>query len=272
MRLLIFDDYEQMSRWAARYVARRIAQEASHLRPFVLGLPTGSTPVGTYRHLVELHRRGEVSFRHVVTFNMDEYVGLGPDHPQSYAYFMHQHLWDHVDLPPQQRHIPNGLAEDLDAECRRYEQAIQAAGGIDLFLGGLGHDGHIAFNEPGSSLRSRTRVVMLTEDTRRANARFFDNDPSRVPRQALTVGVGTILDARQVMLLVSGQSKAWALHKIVEEGVNHMWAGSALQLHPDAWILCDEAATEELKVKTVRYFKEVERKTLAELMEDEPPA
>ncbi len=256
MRVLIFDDYEQMSRWAAHYVAWKIRQLATPQRPFVLGLPTGSTPVGTYRHLVELYRQGKVSFRHVITFNMDEYVGLGPDHPQSYAYFMHQHLWDHVDLPPQQAHIPNGLAEDLEQECQRYEQAIAQAGGIDLFLGGLGHDGHIAFNEPGSSLRSRTRVVHLSEDTIRANARFFQGNLSQVPRKALTVGVGTILDAREVMLLVSGQSKAWALHQIVEQGVNHMWTGSALQLHPQAWILCDEPATEELKVKTVRYFRQ----------------
>jgi glucosamine-6-phosphate deaminase len=259
MRIVIQPDYERVSLWTAAYVAKRVRDFAPTARkPFVLGLPTGSSPVGTYRELVRLHREGKLSFRHVVTFNMDEYVGLPEDSSDSYHAFMRRHLFDHVDIPRSSIHIPDGLAKDPELECRRYEEAMARIGGVELFLGGIGVDGHIAFNEPGSSLASRTRVKTLTADTIEANARFFDNDPSRVPRTALTVGVGTVLDAREVLILISGRAKARALAHVVEGGINHMWTVSALQLHPNGLIVCDEDACDELKVATFRYFKDIE--------------
>lgn len=174
----------------ANYIKERIRQyNPSAERPFVLGLPTGSSPIGTYKKLVELYKAGEISFKHVVTFNMDEYVGLPRDHPESYHSFMWTHLFSHVDIKPENVHILDGNAEDLDEECKRYEAEIARVGGIELFLGGIGPDGHIAFNEPGSSLTSRTRVKTLAYETILANARFFDGDISKVPKLALTVGV-----------------------------------------------------------------------------------
>jgi glucosamine-6-phosphate deaminase len=171
-------------------------------------------------------------------------------------------MWDnffsHIDIDKNNVHILNGMAKDLQAECDAYEKAITASGGIDLFLGGAGADGHIAFNEPGSSLVSRTRVKTLTADTRLANARFFDGDPKKVPGTALTVGVGTVMDAREVVIIVSGHNKARALQQAVEGGVNHMCTLSCLQMHRRAVIVCDDAATEELKTGTVRYFKDIE--------------
>jgi glucosamine-6-phosphate deaminase len=211
---------------------------------------------------VDLHRQGKVSFKNVVTFNMDEYVGLADDHPQSYHYFMWHHLFSHVDIPPANVNILNGNAPDLAKECEAYEEKIKKVGGIDLFLGGIGPDGHIAFNEPGSSLSSRTRIKTLTYDTRVANSRFFGGDPNAVPRTALTVGVATVMDAREVLIIVNGISKARALQKAVEEGVNHMWTVSMLQLHRHGMIVCDDESTLELKVATVKYFKDIEKENL----------
>lgn len=260
MRVVILRNYKRISRWAAHYVAWRIGEfRPTAGRPFVLGLPTGSSPLGMYERLVRLCQQGKLSFRHVVTFNMDEYVGLPADHPQSYRAFMWRHLFQHVDIAADNVHIPNGNAEDPAAECQAYEEKIRQFGGVHLFVGGIGQDGHLAFNEPGSSLTSRTRIKTLTEDTRRVNARFFDDDIDQVPRQALTVGIGTILDAQEVMILASGASKARALQKVIEEGVNHMWTASALQMHRRAIIVCDDEATLELKVGTVRYFKDLEK-------------
>ncbi|MDH7483052.1 MAG: glucosamine-6-phosphate deaminase [Spirochaetales bacterium] len=255
MRVIIQPDYDRVALWAAHHVARRINAAEGRL---VLGLPTGSTPLGMYRELIRMHRQGLVSFRNVVTFNMDEYVGLPHEHPQSYHRFMWDNFFSDIDIRPENVHIPDGMASDLQAECERYEAAIAAAGGIDLFVGGVGADGHIAFNEPGSSLTSRTRLKTLTRSTRIANARFFGGDPEQVPSLALTVGIGTIMSAREVMILVSGLEKARALRHAVEMGVNHMWTLSCLQLHPKAIIVCDEDATNELRVGTVRYFKEIE--------------
>ncbi|MDR0600227.1 MAG: glucosamine-6-phosphate deaminase [Treponema sp.] len=259
MRLVVHRDYEELSRWTARYIAGRINGHERGGRPFVLGLPTGSSPLGTYRELIDLHKRGELSFAGVVTFNMDEYAGLPEDHPQSYHRFMWDNLFSQVDIDKKNVHILDGMAADLAGECEAYEGAIAACGGIDLFLGGAGADGHLAFNEPGSSLSSRTRLKTLTPDTRIANARFFGGDPQRVPATALTVGVGTVMDSREVLVIVSGHNKARALQAAVEGGVNHMCTLSCLQTHPRAIIVCDDAATEELKVGTVRYFKEIER-------------
>lgn len=263
MRLIIENDYAELSQWAAEHVIKRINEfkpTASH--PFVLGLPTGSSPEGMYAALVKACKEGRVSFKNVVTFNMDEYVGLPENHPESYHSFMVRNLFDHVDCPKENIHILNGNAEDLEAECASYEQKIKEAGGIDLFLGGIGPDGHIAFNEPFSSLTSRTRVKSLTTDTIIANSRFFDNDVTKVPRHALTVGVGTVMDAREVMILVNGHHKARALQAAVEGPVTQAWTISALQQHPHAIIVADEAATDELKVGTYKYFKDIEKDNL----------
>ena len=263
MRLIIENDYAELSQWAAEHVIKRINEfkpTASH--PFVLGLPTGSSPEGMYAALVKACKEGRVSFKNVVTFNMDEYVGLPENHPESYHSFMARNLFDHVDCPKENIHILNGNAEDLEAECANYEQKIKEAGGIDLFLGGIGPDGHIAFNDPFSSLTSRTRVKSLTTDTIIANSRFFDNDVTKVPRHALTVGVGTVMDAREVMILVNGHHKARALQAAVEGPVTQAWTISALQQHPHAIIVADEAATDELKVGTYKYFKDIEKDNL----------
>ncbi|HJV77775.1 MAG TPA: glucosamine-6-phosphate deaminase [Paludibacter sp.] len=259
MRLIIQPDISGISNWTANYIATRIQTfSPSAERPFVLGLPTGSTPLGTYTKLIELYKKGEVSFKHVVTFNMDEYVGIPKNHPQSYHSFMWDNFFSHVDVLPENVNILNGNAPDLEAECQAYEEKIKSLGGIHLFLGGIGADGHIAFNEPGSSLHSRTRIKTLTQDTIIANSRFFNNDVSQVPKLALTVGVGTVMDAHEVLIVVNGHNKAQAVQQAVEGSVNHMWTITALQLHQRGIIVCDESATVELKVGTYRYFKEIE--------------
>lgn len=261
MRLIIKPDYRQLSAWAAEHVIERINNaRPTPERPFVLGLPTGSSPEGMYANLVEAHKHGRVSFRNVITFNMDEYVGIPEEHPESYHSFMKRNLFDHIDCPQENIHILNGNAVNLEAECAAYEEAIRKAGGIDLFIGGIGPDGHIAFNEPGSSLASRTRIKSLTTDTIIANSRFFDNDLTKVPRQALTVGVATVMDAREVMVLVNGHHKARALQAAVEGPITQMWTVSAVQNHPHAIIVADEAACDELKVGTYKYFKDIEGK------------
>jgi len=260
MRLIIREDPKAVGDYIANYICKRINEFApTPSRPFVLGLPTGSSPIPTYKALIAMVKEKKLSFKNVVTFNMDEYVGLPRDHPESYHTFMFREFFSHIDIPPSQVNILDGNAVDLIAECKAYEQRIKEYGGIELFLGGIGEDGHIAFNEPGSSLASRTRIKTLAYDTILANARFFNNDISAVPRMALTVGVATVLDAREVVVVVTGQRKALALSKAIEEGVNHLWTLSALQLHPWALIVVDEDATAELHVKTVKYFKSIER-------------
>ena len=240
MRLIIEKDYDALSKWAAEYVIKRMNEfNPTPEHRFVLGLPTGSSPIGMYKELVKACKDGRVSFKNVVTFNMDEYCGLPESHPESYHSFMANNLFNHIDCP---------------------EELIRQAGGVDLFLGGIGPDGHIAFNEPCSSLSSRTRIKTLTSDTIIANSRFFDNDVNKVPKNALTVGVGTVLDAREVLILVNGHNKARALQAAVEGPVTQMWTISALQLHKHGIIVCDEAATDELKVGTYKYFKDIERK------------
>ena len=256
MKLIIKNDYEAMCQWAAQHIADAINNH-KEARPFVLGLPTGSSPLGVYRRLIEMNKAGTVTFKNVVTFNMDEYVGLPREHDQSYWYFMHSNFFDHIDIPAENVNILNGMAEDLEGECRRYEEKIASYGGIDLFLGGSGVDGHIAFNEPFTSLTSRTGIRALTRDTLIANSRFFGGDPDLVPKTALSVGVGTVCDSKQVLLLISGHNKARALRHCVEGGVDHAWTISALQLHQDGIIACDEDACGELKVDTYKYFKEI---------------
>ncbi|CAG9571970.1 unnamed protein product [Danaus chrysippus] len=256
MRLIILDDTAAVADWAARFVLQRVTEFAPTAeRRFVLGLPTGGTPLGMYKRLIQFYKEGRISFKYVTTFNMDEYVGLPRDHPESYHYYMWNEFFKHIDIEPSQAHVLDGNAPNLVDECTRFEKLIKEAGGVNLFIGGIGPDGHIAFNEPGSSLVSRTRAKTLAYDTLEANKRFFGNDISKVPRQALTVGVGTVMDAKEVMILITGSHKALALAKAVEEGVNHMWTVSAFQQHPQALFVCDEDATLELRVKTVKYFK-----------------
>ncbi|MDR1866667.1 MAG: glucosamine-6-phosphate deaminase [Treponema sp.] len=260
MRLIICRNYEQASAWSAQYIANRIMKQKEKC---VLGLPTGSSPLGIYKELIALHRAHVLSFSHVITFNMDEYVGLSPDHPQSYHRFMWDNFFNFIDIKKEHVHILNGCASDLEKECAEYEACIAATGGIDLFLGGMGVDGHIAFNEPGSSLTSHTRIKSLTTDTKYANARFFGGDIHAVPSTALTVGVATIMAAREVLIIVSGHSKARALQATVEGPVSQMCTLSCLQMHAKVIIVCDEEATDELKVSTVRYFKDIESKNIS---------
>lgn len=263
MRVIIQPDYQNLSAWAANYVASKIlSAKPTAEKPFVLGLPTGSSPLGVYRHLIQLYKKGVVSFKNVITFNMDEYVGLPQDHSESYYSFMWNNFFSHIDILPENANILNGNAEDLVAECAAYEAKMVAVGGIDLFLGGIGPDGHIAFNEPASSLSSRTRQKTLTTDTIIANSRFFDNDVNKVPKTALTVGVGTVLDAKEVLIVVNGHNKARALRHAVEEPISHMWTISALQMHPKGIIVCDYDACAELKVGTYKYFLDIEKETL----------
>jgi len=258
MKLIIRDKSEDVTLWAAKYVIKRInAFNPGPNKMFVLGLPTGGTPLGMYQKLVQAHKAGKVSFKYVITFNMDEYVGIPEDHPESYHRYMFDNFFKHIDIDPKNAHVLDGNAKNLVAECEEYEKKIAAAGGIELFVGGIGPDGHIAFNEPGSSLVSRTRVKTLAQDTIIANARFFGGDINAVPKQALTVGVGTVMDAREVMILITGANKSIALYKAIEEGVCHMWTVSAFQMHNNTLMVCDEDATLELRVRTVKYFKDM---------------
>jgi glucosamine-6-phosphate deaminase len=259
MRVIIEPNYELVSKWAANYVTSRIIEFApANDKPFVLGLPTGSSPLGMYKELIGLNKKGRVSFKNVVTFNMDEYVGIAEDHPESYHSFMWNNFFSHVDISKEKANILDGNAADLQAECHSYEEKIKKVGGVRLFVGGIGPDGHIAFNEPASSLSSLTRVKTLTYDTIIANSRFFGGDVNKVPKTALTVGVKTVMDAGEVMIIVNGHGKARALRHAVEGSVNHMWTVSALQMHPKGIIVCDEEATIELKAGTVKYFKDIE--------------
>ena len=263
MRVIIEPDYVSAAKWTANYVAKSIIDfKPSEAKPFVLGLPTGSSPLGIYKELITLNKKGVVSFKNVVTFNMDEYVNLPEEHPESYHSFMWNNFFSHIDINKDNINILNGNAKDLEAECAGYEEKIKKAGGVKLFLGGIGPDGHIAFNEPASSLSSRTRLKTLTYDTLVANSRFFDNDINKVPKTALTVGVGTVMDAEEVLIIVNGHNKARALQHAIEGGVNHMWTISALQMHPKGIIVCDEEATDELKVGTAKYFKDIESDNL----------
>ena len=266
MRILIHEHYQSLSKWTAYYIASKInAFNPTPEKPFVLGLPTGSSPLGTYAELIELVKQGDLSFQNVVTFNMDEYIGIPEDHPESYHYFMYKNFFSHIDILEENINILDGNAKDLDKECKDYEDKIESYGGIHLFLGGIGADGHIAFNEPGSSLSSKTRIKSLTFDTILANARFFENDVKQVPKTALTIGVDTVMQAKEVVIIINGYNKAEALQQVVEEGVNHMWTVSVLQLHPKGMIVCDDESTFKLRVGTVKYFKDIENKDIQTL-------
>ena len=247
MRFIIEDTNEHAGQWTARYIVNRILEhQAKTDKPFVLGLPTGSTPLSTYKELINLYKEGKVSFKNVITFNMDEYVGLPEEHPESYHSFMWNNFFNHVDINPENVNILNGNAEDPEAE----------------FLGGVGENGHLAFNEPYTSLNSRTHVQTLTYDTLVVNSRFFDNDVNQVPKQAMSVGIATVLDSKEVVILALGPKKAAAVQHCVEGSYNHVWPISALQIHPAGIMVCDDQAATEIKVATYRYFKEAEKDTL----------
>ena len=259
MRIIIKKDTLEVGDWAASYIIDKIKKaNPTKEKPFVLGLPTGSSPLPVYKEFVRRHKVGEISFKNVITFNMDEYVGLPENHTESYHYFMFDNLFNHIDIPRENINILNGNAKDLEKECADYESRILKAGGVNLFLGGIGPDGHIAFNEPGSSLASRTRIKTLSYDTILANSRFFDGDMKKVPTQALTVGVGTVMDSKEVLIIITGFNKARALREVVEGGISHMWTVSILQMHQKGIIICDEPATMELQVETVKYFNDIE--------------
>ena len=263
MRVIIEPDYDKMSQWAADYVAQRIIEfNPTADKPFKLGCPTGSSPLGVYRELIKKYESGEISFENVVTFNMDEYVNLDVNHPESYHSFMWNNFFSHINIKPENVHILDGNAPDLQKECEDYEKSIEAAGGIDLFMGGVGPDGHLAFNEPGSSLTSRTRIKTLATDTIIANSRFFGGDLSQVPTQALTVGIGTVMDAKEVLIVCNGHHKARALKHIIDGDISHKWTASMLQMHPKAIVVCDEAACDELTVGTYKYYLDKERGNL----------
>jgi glucosamine-6-phosphate deaminase len=248
MEIIIQPTPADGSKIAARIIAKLVRNKPD----CVLGLATGSTPVATYRELVRMHREEGLDFSRVTTFNLDEYVGLPPAHPQSYHAFMDEHLFGHINVPRANIHIPDGMASDVPAECARYEADILAAGGIDLQLLGIGTDGHIGFNEPTSSLASRTRIKTLTEQTRADNARFFDGDLAQVPFHCITMGVGTIMACRQVVMLAFGANKAQAIAEAVEGPVTSMNPASVLQMHPVAKCIVDEPAASALK-KTAYY-------------------
>lgn len=260
MRVILKNDYNDASLWVAEYIAQKIKSFKSDIKKhFVLGLPTGSTPLGVYEQLIKMHKQGELSFQNVITFNMDEYVGLPADHPQSYHRFMFDNFFNHIDIKKENIHILNGVAENLEKECENYEKAITSCGGIDLFLGGVGEDGHIAFNEPFSSLDSLTRIKTLTSDTIRVNSRFFDGDISQVPTTALTVGISTILSAKEVLILATGTKKAKAVYHAVEDKISHKWPVTALQTHRHGILICDKDSAQNLEPETLAYFKDIER-------------
>ena len=253
MQLIICDEYEQLSRAAAKTVAKTLNSKPNA----VMGLATGSTPLGLYQELVRMHKEEGLDFSQVTTFNLDQYVGLPNNHPQSYHYFMSENLFNHVNIPRQNVYIPSGTTDNYEAFCKWYEQRIVDCGGIDLQVLGIGTDGHIAFNEPSSSLGSRTRIKTLAKQTIEDNARFFDN-PDDVPVYAITMGVGTILEARKIILLASGESKAEAIAAAIEGPVTSMCTASALQLHADTIFFLDRAAAGRLNMR--EYYEWVQAK------------
>jgi glucosamine-6-phosphate deaminase len=244
MEVVIKPDYEAVSREAAGYIAELLYRKPNA----VLGLATGSTPLGLYKELIRLHRDEGLDFSKVTTFNLDEYVGLPASHEQSYHFFMWQNLFMHININPQNVHIPNGMSPNVEAFCDWYEERIKAVGGIDLQVLGIGSDGHIAFNEPASSLGSRTRMKTLMEQTIRDNARFFARK-EQVPRYAITMGIGTIMESRTCLLLATGEAKAAIVARAIEGPVTAMVTGSALQLHPQAVVILDDPAAAKLQLR-----------------------
>ena len=253
MEVLIYEKYDELSQAAAKMVAEVLNRKPDA----VIGLATGSTPLALYKELIRMHKEQGLDFSHVTTFNLDEYVGLSPDHPQSYHYFMHENLFKHINIEPQNVHVPSGTTDNYQAFCQWYEERIEECGGIDIQVLGIGSDGHIAFNEPGSSLGSRTRIKTLSKETIDDNARFFDKK-EEVPIYAITMGVGTVLEARQLILLANGENKAQAIANAIESPVSAMCTASALQLHHDATLFLDQAAASKLKMR--EYYEWIQAK------------
>ena len=259
MRVIIKPDYDSLSQWAADYVVYRINKHhPTQKKPFVMGLPSGSTPLGMFEILARYYKERKVSFENVVFFGMGEYVGMGAGDEHGFQYYLWDKFLKYVNIKKEHVHFLDGLTKNFAKECANYEKAIAEAGGVDLFIGGVGEDGHIAFNEPYSSLNSRTRAKLLTPSTLRANSRFFDNDVSKVPPMVLTIGIATMMDAAEVMILASGKVKATAVKNAIEGGITHVWPVSVLQQHQHGIFACDEAATVQLDAKTVSYFKEID--------------
>ncbi|MFD2257837.1 glucosamine-6-phosphate deaminase [Luteolibacter algae] len=243
MEVIITKDCMTASTAAAKTISKLIRDKPNA----VLGLATGSTPLPLYSELIRMHREEGLDFSGVTTFNLDEYIGLARDHPQSYNYFMWENLLKHINIRTENVHIPDGTTDDVPGFCKRYEEEILLAGGIDLQILGIGSDGHIGFNEPGSSFASRTRIKTLTEQTVADNARFFDGDEQDVPRHCITMGIGTIMDARMNLLLAFGKNKSKAISATIEGPVSAMTPASILQHHRTVRIFIDEAAASELK-------------------------
>lgn len=256
MEVIVKENYEEMSKLAAQLIAELVRKKPN----CVLGLATGSTPIGTYKELIRMHKEEKLNFSRVVTFNLDEYVGLPPTHDQSYRYFMNENLFNHINIKIKNTHVPDGMAKNPEAHCKQYERAIKQAGGIDLQLLGIGANGHIGFNEPLSSYASRTRIVKLDEKTRTDNARFFGGDITKVPQYAITMGIATIMEARQIILLANGEGKADAIAKTVEGPITQMCPASYLQMHPNVIVIVDKAAASKL---TRQYPSELEQITFA---------
>lgn len=256
MRLIIT---KNVGLWSATYLKEKIKKfDPTFYHKFVLGLPTGGTAIDLYKNLVDFYTKKELSFKNITTFNMDEYIGLPKNHEQTYWTFMHKNLFNHVDINKDNINIPDGNAVDVKKFCLDYEERIARCGGIDLFIGGVGENGHIAFNEPYSSLSSLTRDKELDQKTIKANSRFFGGNMDLVPKSAITVGTKTLLDSKEVLVMIKGEKKALALHHALEGGVSHAWPISILQMHKKALIVADEEAVSELKVKTYKYFKDLE--------------
>ncbi len=239
MKIIIAKDYSEMSEIAANLLIETVQSNPKS----VLGLATGSTPQGMYQKIVEAYNNGEVDFSQVETFNLDEYVGLPGSHPQSYQYFMDKNLFDFVNIPKENTHVPSGIAKDMESACSRYDKSIEKAGGIDVQILGIGNNGHIGFNEPAEQLQVGTHITDLTEDTIKANSRFF-NTPEEVPVQAVTMGIATIMKARKIILLASGSSKAQIIEKLAEGTINTLIPASLLQVHSDVTVIVDREAGE----------------------------
>lgn len=254
MRVIIEEDYDEMSGRAASMVAEQIREKPDS----VLGLATGSTPVGMYEELVRMHREEGLDFSDVTTFNLDEYYPISSTHPESYHYYMEEKLFKHVNIDREDVYIPDGLVKDYNSFCEWYEKKIKEYGGIDLQVLGIGRDGHIGFNEPGSSLGSRTRIKTLNQKTIKDNSRFFENKED-VPRYAITMGVGTIMDARKCLLLASGERKSKVLRKAIEGPITAQVTASALQMHRELIVIADEDASSELKNRD--YYEHTEKLT-----------
>ncbi|WP_078411334.1 glucosamine-6-phosphate deaminase [Priestia abyssalis] len=237
MNIIEVKNYEEMSQKAAGFIRETVRKKPNA----VLGMATGGTAVGTYKYLIQDFNEHGTSYNQAYTVNLDEYVGMDPTHEQSYHTYMDSHLFQHIDMPKEHQYLPNGKAAHLEAECKRYEEAIEALGGVDLQILGIGHNGHIGFNEPGTSFDSKTQVVKLAESTRNANARYFDQ-MDEVPTHAITMGIATILKSKNILLLVSGKGKAEILHKLLTSDVTEEIPATALKTHPNVTIIADKEA------------------------------